>query len=211
MEQTDLVTYFFSSLPPSRCCSFQADVAKRTANEVSALRVQQREMGSSVGMGTSSSTISAPTLEAQMYHILCASEVLNSDRAGHREGRGQCHSLMKSPQLLSQVHSWERGSKNNILATTNPCSFLHLGTASLKTQSPAHTWIYQSSSQRGTRATCWPKTHCAPTIDMEDPAGCQARWLLCGFWPLLYPGWPRTHTCMLTPRVSEDQKVWEST
>lgn len=66
-------------------------------------------------------------------------------------------------------------------------------TASLKTQSPTHNWIYQSSSECGVQGTSWPKKHCAPTTDMENPAGCQARWLLCGFWPLLYPGLPRIH------------------
>lgn len=82
-----------------------------------------------------------------------AADALNSDRVGHREDRGQCHSLAVlivtagSPLTAFTImprytHALlETGRKKKFLATVRSCSSLHLGTAPLQSQLPNRTWI----------------------------------------------------------------------
>lgn len=154
--------------------------------------VSKGETGSSVDVGISSSTTSAMSLEAQTCHTQSAAETLNWDRAGHREDRGQCHSLAKRPATASSpltaftfipryTQVLMESSKNNFPASASPCSSLHMGTAPLKKQSQKHAWISQHVAEFFCAwHTNWLKTHLALTKDMENPC---FLWVLVPFVP----------------------------
>lgn len=154
--------------------------------------VSKGETGSSVDVGISSSTTSAMSLEAQTCHTQSAAETLNWDRAGHREDRGQCHSLAKRPATASSpltaftfipryTQVLMESSKNNFPASASPCSSLHMGTAPLKNQSQKHAWISQHVAEFFCAwHTNWLKTHLALTKDMENPC---FLWVLVPFVP----------------------------